>query len=139
MSRRDNWILPTPWASAYEAPVHRAYDVERMIQMKPSTITVERETYNTTTMTSETTYLTPQTVRVEVIDNVPAERFGFRDTATVNGVRAIIIGYQNHPTIADTDLKFNDRFYLNGNYFRILQIQPEMSFRRLIAIAQSED
>lgn len=37
---------------------------------------------------------------------------------------AYILGYKNHPEIADTDVKPGDRFSYDGRAFEVIQIMP---------------
>ena len=105
-------------------------DYQRIIHEKSVSIFVIRERVK----------LDPQTVRIESIDNVPFERFagGQARLAFVNGTRVRIYGYKNHPTTANTDIQFGDRFLWEDQLFEVLQVQPEENWF-LSIIAEARD
>lgn len=82
--------------------------------------------------------LAAQTICVQSIDNVPFERIAAGKSAFVNGSRVRLYGYKDHPTIADTNIQFGDRFSLEGQIYEVIQIQPgEVWF--FSAIAEARD
>ena len=110
----------------------RSFGMSRMITAKESSIVIQR------TIGATKSTLAAQLVRIENIDNVPFERIADGENAIVNGLRCIIIGYKNHPTIDDTDIAFGDRFYYEGQMFEVLQVEPGYT-DRLIAVAEAVD
>lgn len=96
----------------------------RLIARKPSEITVKRRGASDIT----------QTVRVDMMST------GSRDASGGNAnpatVRAVIIGYKDHPTEDDTDLQRADRFLLDGVEYEVIQVLPSTPYQ-LQAIAEA--
>jgi len=85
----------------------------RIISEKPVSIVVVRNGEQ----------LTAQTVRIETTRIAPDRDIAF--AAREGNANAVLIGYKDHPTIADTDLKAGDRFELDGLRFEVRHIFPQ--------------
>lgn len=112
-----NWMGEDGKAGAWAASVHgantSAHITHRIISDKPQQIEIVR--HNQT--------LAPQTVRIETTRIAPD-----RDTMFAgreNNANAVLIGYKDHPTIPDTDIRAGDRFALNGSRYEVRFIFPE--------------
>lgn len=120
------WIGDAFPLSNWRAMYNNGHNIARIISDKPTIITIYRDGAQ----------LAPQTVRLENIDNVPFERTDEGRNTYINGLRLIIIGYLNHPTIVDTNLRAGDRILTAENEeIKIMQIEPGF-IDRLIAIAE---
>lgn len=71
--------------------------------------------------------LAAQTVRIEAMSYPP----GFTDTPNSDPAErmVIIIGYKNHPTIADTNIQTRDRFLYNNDRYEVTEIVPNFNDR----------
>lgn len=103
----------------------RALDTARTIADKPASVTVKRGA----------SVLGAQTVRIDTAASAPQGNTG--PTATTNALRVLVVGYRDHPTITDTNLKRGDTFLYEGTLFAVVQILPETP-GRLIAIAEAK-
>jgi hypothetical protein len=117
MNRADTWvgqIAPDPQRGNQEM---RSYDTARLIAARPYTIVVQRDKGNQTLVT-----LAPQVVRLEVVQNI---RSGveLRDAmVAISKQYVVIIGYKDHPTIPNTDLRRADTFVYNNREWEIVEI-----------------
>jgi hypothetical protein len=84
------------------AGADQAVDTAQVIADKTTSIVVRRNGAD----------LAAQIVRIEELGG-PGETRG--QNATVANAGVLIVGYRGHPTIADTDLKRGDRFYLTAD------------------------
>lgn len=125
MNRGSQWIqLYTPVQQIN--PTQRAIDTERMIAEQPTRIVVTRNT-----PAGEVT-LAPQTVRLEVIQNIREANEMKNRVLTISRQYVVVIGYKDHPTIPDTDLQRADLFFHHGFMWEIVELIKEKS-GRLIA------
>lgn len=115
----DAWL----GAGTSLADENRAGDTARTIADKPSTIVVLRRGVA----------LPAQVVRIDTAGS-PAVTQG--ENTTMARTMAIVLGYKNHATIADTDLERSDRFMLDGVLYDVRQILPSVP-DRLIALAEA--
>ena len=123
MSSIDALLGSTPsWLSRS----HRAYDTARVIADKPTSITVRRAGAT----------LDAQTVRLEVSSHMPAQANGPNVTST--NLQTVVVGYKNHPTIADTDVQRGDRFFAGGQMYEVVQVLADVP-DRLLAIAEATE
>jgi hypothetical protein len=119
--RLDTWLtgaLPFGWANP-----NIAVNVGNIIADKSSSIVVTRDGAQ----------LAAQTVRIEVIGN-PAQRKS--DGALVGTNTVMVLGYKDHPTVADTNLTRGDRFFSGGIMYDVIMVQPGYT-DRLIAICEA--
>lgn len=126
-NRLDSWLGVTPALTDW---------MDQSIQQDYGRIWKEKEVE--ITILRDGVALNPQAVRIETIDNVPFERFGSGKTAFINGTRIRIYGYKDHPSIANTDIQFLDRFKLADQTFEVLQVQPSETWL-FTAIAEARD
>lgn len=126
MSSLDALLGSTPsWLSRS----HRAYDTARVIADKPTSITVRRAGAT----------LDAQTVRLEVSSmptQMPTQMRG--ENATSTNLQTVVVGYKNHPTIADTDVQRGDRFFAGGQMYEVVQVLADVP-DRLLAIAEATE
>jgi hypothetical protein len=114
------WLTGTPIQDSV-----RALDTARTIADKPASVTVKRGAST----------LSAQTVRIDTAASAPGVTTG--PTATTSALRVLVLGYRDHPTITDTNLKRGDTFLYEGTLFSISQILPETP-GRLIAVAEAK-
>ena len=89
----------------------RATDAWNRIQRNPTSVTLVR---------GQTT-LSAQSVRIEFDNTVNNEIKG--EGAGQSSIRdAVISGVIDHPAVTDTDIARGDRFALNGQKYRVVQI-----------------
>lgn len=105
MADFDAWLTGNT-----HAPVanERAGLAWRRIQDKPTVITVNRDGVT----------LPAQTVRIEYNETERVVTGEANGTSSSRDV--ILFGVKNHPTVADTDLKYGDRFAYNGQMFHVV-------------------
>jgi len=103
----------------------RAHDTARLIAAKSSSITVSRPSGA----------LAAQTVRLEPASSA-GEAAGTNMVVSKAGIA--IIGYKDHPTITDTNLRRGDRFLAAGQKYSVTQVLPDIP-SRLIAIAEASE
>lgn len=82
-----------------------------LIALKPTAITVRRG--NST--------LSAQTVRLETL---ASQRAVVGEGGITYQCDAMALGYKEHPTIADTDLKAGDRFQVDGVAYEVVLVMP---------------
>lgn len=125
MPNFGRWIAPTnEWAMSTR---DRAYQTERRILARPTTITVYRAG----------TALDEQTVRLDLATANPMKQVdpNVKDAA----VQMLVTGYKDHPEIDDTDLQRGDQFSTSdGQLYDVVQLLPEtLGILQLIAEASS--
>lgn len=99
-----------PSLSAWRAVAQsRANDAWRRICEKPSSLVVKRGSAT----------LAAQTVRVE-LTSVPSEVSGAGGSSSA--LRATVFGVRGHVSVANTDIKRDDIFALNGTRFRVVHV-----------------
>lgn len=105
MADFDAWL-----SGNTHAPVanERAGLAWRRIQDKPTSITVNREGVA----------LPVQVVRIEYNETERVVTGEANGTSSSRDV--IVFGVKNYPTVADTDLKYGDRFAYNGQMFHVV-------------------
>ena len=105
------------WLSSHSPIVSasdRAVLAWRRINDKPTSIVVNRDG----------SVLPPQTVRLEYSE---AERSSIGEAGVVSMIRKIIVfGVVNHPSVADTDLRYGDRFAFGGVVFHVQMVMPTL-------------
>lgn len=79
-----------------------------------------------------------QTVRIDVFGGSASERMGMGGNALTNTQRVLVLGYRNHPTIADTDLQANDHFRHDGRSYRVVKTEGGLS-DRVEALAEESE
>ncbi|MCC6454200.1 MAG: hypothetical protein IT328_04605 [Caldilineaceae bacterium] len=85
--------------------------IGELIALKPTSITVVRGS----------TTLSPQTVRLETLSS---QRQIQGANNVIHVIDAMALGYRNHPTQDDTDLKAGDRFFVDGTAFEVVVVMP---------------
>lgn len=89
----------------------RAVDAWARIQGKPTAIVVVR---------GKNTTLAAQTVRLEASSN-PTEVKGEGDGSSAR-LDVVVFGVKGHPTVANTDLKRDDRFAVAGVQYKVVHV-----------------
>lgn len=105
MADLDAWLADNDNAPKAS---QRAVYAWRRIQDKPTVITINREGVT----------LPAQTVRIEYNETERVMTGEANGTSSSRDV--ILFGVKNHPTVADTDLKYGDRFAHNGQMFKVI-------------------
>jgi hypothetical protein len=111
MSRLDSWIGAASPLSTWLDDHDMAVDTAILIADKSTSITTDR-------------VASAQTVR---IDSLSGSRQIVTSAGQVSKADAIVLGYKGHPTITDTDLKYNDRFYVGGVQYRVIALVPNLT------------
>lgn len=101
----------------------RAYETELLIKSRPTSITLVRSGV----------VQTAQTVRIERNAASATERRS--ETARADVMDVLIIGYLDHPIIADTDIQRGDRFLYNGQDYEVIQTDEHVG--RLLVTAEA--
>jgi len=90
----------------------RAVDAWNRINRNPTSITIIQK---------DETELDTQTVRIEFDNSMDSERKG--EGGGMSARRdAIVFGVKNHPMVADTNIQRGDRFAVNGQIYRVVQV-----------------
>lgn len=101
----SNWF-----ATATRNPA-RAQDAWRRISEKPTSITIKRGT----------AALPAQTVRLEASNASTGNQVS--GSAGISAKQTVILfGITGHPTLADTDVQYNDRFAVDGIQYRVVMV-----------------
>lgn len=131
MASRDGYLHNTGRDAAFRIWVarqdNRAGSVGAMIADNPASIVVYRD--------SEADPLDAQVVRVELAGLTPQERIAAGSNLTAIRMPVVILGYKNHPTEPDADLKQGDRFVYNGFWYTVKQVEQVYN-DRLLAYGQ---
>lgn len=95
--------LPAPKQSDV---IQLAIDTDRTIQARPSTIVITRDDGNGVVIT-----LHPQVVRIEVVQNIRGTSEQRDAMVATTKQYTVILGYKDHPTIPNTDIRRADTFF----------------------------
>lgn len=109
----DAWAGDTFPLSTWLDDADPAVDNARIVGDKTTSITVLRAG-------SE---LSAQTVRLE---DLRGERQGRSDSAYTGMFDMLVLGYEGHPSITDTDLQRGDRFAVEGEMFEVVVVTPAL-------------
>lgn len=110
MSRIDKWTGDAFPLGAWDDH-SQSVDAALIISDATTSITVKRGAST----------LSAQTVRVE---DQSGKGRTWTSAGVVYEIDALIIGYRNHPSIADTDLRPGDRFAVEGALYEIVGLVP---------------
>lgn len=124
MSKADAWLGSSATLNDVVSTEQRANDTARRIAEKPSTITLTRGG----------SQLAAQTMRLDP-SNSPSQaqdRAGDVNRVAMTGL--LVMGYKDHATIADTNIKRGDKFYHESHMYEVIDILPALS-GRLLAFA----
>lgn len=128
------WFSTSRLLDHWRGKEGRPGSVAQMIADEPFPISIVRE--NSTTNTTST--LTAQTVRIAQRGMTGTEAFLRSGVGVHSRQQVVVLGYRNHPTITDTDLRYGDRFAYNGKYYRVSLIEKDFP-DRIIALAEAMD
>lgn len=101
----------------------KAGDTAARINERPTTLTVLR---------GQSTHTV--TVRIEPTRSGD-ERQTDGPTATIGSSGVVVIGFRNHPNVADTNLKRGDRFLWEGDRYEVTLVNHSYRYR-LLAVAE---
>ncbi len=109
--------------------VQLAVDTAMRIADRPSTIVISR------LVNGVTIQLPPQTVRIEVVQNV---RTSNEVRSRLEGISIaeqylVVIGFLDHPTIPNTDLRYADLFFYQARMFEALELITTVPGRLLVS------
>lgn len=106
--------------------IDRSTDTARLIAEKSASIVITRAGVQ----------LAAQTVRLEPM-SLPSETTG--STYTVSNAGVLIVGYKDHATITNTNIRRGDRFQYpasTGPVYTVTQVLPDIP-KRLLATAET--
>lgn len=106
----------------------RPASVGMIITDKPAEITIIRSGVA----------LDEQIVRIDVFGSSVNERLSMGSNAYTNTQRVLVLGYRNHPTIADTDIQTQDEFAFDGNFYRVVKVESSFT-DRVEAVAEATE
>ena len=89
----------------------RPTSIGDLITIKPTSITVRRGAST----------LPAQTVRLETLSSQRAVQ---TEGGITHMIDAMALGYKNHPTVTDTDLRVGDRFVAAGVAYEVVIVMP---------------
>lgn len=121
MSKADAWLGSSATLNDVVSTEQRANDTARRIAEKPSTITLTRGS----------SQLAAQTMRLDP-SNSPGQaqdRVGDVNRVAMTGL--LVMGYKDHATIADTNIKRGDKFFHESHMYEVIDITPTYSGRIL--------
>lgn len=122
MPNFQNWLGNTR-INRWRDPLVSAVGVANMIAERPVDITIEREDPPLTLVT-----LSAQSVRIDLVSKNPHENAGTNELLAMTDI--VVLGYRNHPTIDDTDIRRGDRFVYDGQQYTIVQVLPDTPYSR---------
>ncbi|MCS7003094.1 MAG: hypothetical protein NZ518_09630 [Dehalococcoidia bacterium] len=130
MSRINSWIQNSRIPELV-GDKGRPASVGAIIDDKPTTITITRVNQSTGTLTT----IAPQKVRIDTLRQPTESDVG--DLIGSGGRQTVLIlGYKNHPTVANTDIQMGDTFAFDDALFRVIMV--EVSFTdRVLAVAEA--
>lgn len=97
-----------------------AETVGRHIAERPTSITVQRD---------GVADLAAQTVRIEAMSSPPPVAGG--GNLSVSPASIMILGYKNHPRVANTNLRLGDRIFFDGLLYEVAEVTPNFADRML--------
>lgn len=112
----------------HNADADRPASVAQMIADKPASITVVRDGVA----------MSAQTVRIDVFGSSSSERMSMGNNALSNVQRVLVLGYRNHPDIADTNIQANDHFKYDGRIYRVVKTEGGLT-DRVEALAEESE
>lgn len=105
----------------------RAVDTAVLIEQKPSTIVIQRRNE----MTGITVSLPAQTVRLEPIQNIREANENRDAWVAVSKQYVVIVGYKDHPTIPNTNIRRADLFFFDGYMYEVTELFTTIPGRML--------
>lgn len=120
--KADGWLGNTPALDSWRNG-DRAYDTARLIQDKPTSITVIRAGVAQDA----------QTVRIDPVEQRPSTSSS--PAGRTARQRVLVTGYKSHPAISDTDLQHGDRFAVDSQMYDVVDVAAGLN-DRLLAYAE---
>jgi hypothetical protein len=121
----DAWQGTSFPLSTWRDDTDRGVDTARLIAEKSSSITITRAG----------SQLSAQTVRLEPLSG-PSE--GRSEAGIVSNTDVLVIGYKDHASITDTNIRRGDRFYYSGQLYTVTQVLPDVP-KRVLAIGEASE
>lgn len=124
----DAWLVDTSFLRTWMGDQSRPASVGNIIQDKPSSIVIERD---------GVANLAAQTVRLDTY--TAAQEVGyFFDTGLLRTQGFVLLGYKEHPTIADTNIQSGDRFVLDSRIYEVEKVEASFTDRVLAFVKETE-
>lgn len=112
----NQWMTTTDKAGRWKAEIENAgrslHELHRFIAEKSVSIVLIRNSVS----------LSAQTVRIEQTRIQPDVNVG--PAGREHRSNAVLLGYKDHPTIPDLDIKAGDKFEVDGTSFEVRLIFP---------------
>lgn len=124
----DAWFGDTALLREWTGYQFRPTSVGNIILDKPTSIAIERDGQAT---------LAAQTVRLDTY-TAASEVGYFFDTGLLRVQGFVLLGYKNHPTVADTDIETGDRFALDGRIYEVEKVEASFVDRVLAFVKEME-
>lgn len=128
----NKWFGTSRILGKWQGDNGRPGSVVAMIADKPASIVIYRESGGTTTA------LAAQTVRLDLASLTSRENLLRFEIGTASRQKMLVTGYKGHPTVADTDIQYGDRFGHDGNVYRVMRIEQDFD-DRVLALAEAID
>lgn len=128
-NKADMWagsVAPNPQRGNAEA---RGYDTARTISARGYQIVIQRAIPGTT----EVENLPPQIVRIEVLQSARQALELHEPMLAISRQYVVVMGYKDHPTIPNTDMKRADRFFFANLEWEIIEFIPTLPGRLLVS------
>ncbi len=129
MNRADRWAgsaAPNPQRGNTE---ERGYDTARTIAARPFQIIIQRSVPGS----DENVNLPPQVVRIEILQSARQALELHNTMLAISRQYVVVMGFKDHPTIPDTDLKRADRFFYDNLEWEIIEFIPTIPGRLLVS------
>lgn len=125
MNRADQWLGQLAPNAQKGNTELRGNDTARLINARPSTVTILRQ------VDGHTVALPPQTVRLEVVQSIRNANEQRDAMLAVTKQYLVIIGYKGCPGIPDTDIQRADQFFYANLMFEVQEFLPTVPGRLL--------
>lgn len=113
MNRGDHWMGSSRVADGWRDSL-RAGLVARMI--------ADEHTFDIVVQRDGVDDLPPQRVRLDYMTRRPTVEVSQNRVGSLAALDVIVLGYRNHPEIADTNLKRGDIFVWEGQKYDVTQV-----------------
>lgn len=128
----NRWFGTSRVLGGWRGTEGRPGSVAQMIADDPFSIVITRETSGVTST------LAAQTVRIAQRGTHGTEAFLRAGVGFTSRQQVVVLGYKNHPTVTDTDIRYGDRFAHNGKYYTVTLLEKDFT-DRLIALGEAVD
>lgn len=128
------WFGVTRVLDAWREREGRPGSVAQIIADDPFSVVITREN----SATNITSTLTAQTVRIAQRGMGGTEAFMRAGVGVTSRQSVVVLGYKNHPTQTNTDIRYGDRFPYNSKYYAVTLVEKDFP-DRIIALAEAID